>query len=165
MKSEFLTPHAKALISIAKNSGLTVQKVLQVSGLAPNTFYKVKADLVEDGLVIEKEEKNGKVKTKRLYLTERGSKIASRLIDLELLTKSAVERIPDVRPKTFAEKLLDIIGELEVTSGCAEKSEVVKRAEEVGLTNVEQLLKHLKVNGLIYEHSPNCYRRIFGESD
>ncbi len=57
-------------------------EALKLSGLAPNTLYKTKEELVEDGLIEEKEEQEGRIKKKRLYLTDKGKTIVQALLCL-----------------------------------------------------------------------------------
>ena len=175
MKSEFLTPHAKVLLAIARNSGMTTNEILRASGLAPNTFYKAKEQLVEDGLVQEVEQKNGRVKVKRLFLTPEGRRIANQLKTLEFLTKPMDEWIPSLKLKDEEDreeeddgrmlnpmvKLLNIIEELEKVGGCAKLEDIVKRAGEENLqANVNIVLRKMRRSGLIYEYMPNCYRKL-----
>ncbi|BBL46096.1 hypothetical protein [Metallosphaera sedula] len=82
MKSKFLTNYALVLRAVYINQGCTVNEALKLSGLAPNTFYRTKEELVEDGLIEEKDEQEGRIKKKRLYLTEKGKAILQGLLCL-----------------------------------------------------------------------------------
>ena len=96
VKSKFFTNYASVIRAVYLHQGCTVNEALKYSGLAPNTFYKTKEDLVEDGLIEEKEIQEGKIKKKRLYLTERGKAIAQALLCLS----DALEKLGE----TIAEK-------------------------------------------------------------
>ncbi|ACZ35802.1 putative HTH transcriptional regulator [Betafusellovirus yellowstonense] len=82
MKSNFITNHALVIRAIFLHEGCTVNEALKYSTLAPNTFYKTKEELVNDGFIEEKEEQEGRIKKKRLYLTEKGQQIAQALLCL-----------------------------------------------------------------------------------
>ena len=163
MKSGFLTPHAKVLLVISRNPGLTVSKVLLVSGLAPNTFYKVKTELLEDGLIREVED-GGKLRTKRLYPTERGSRIAEILDRLEQLVSPSAAPVDFVTlmEKVEAEaKVLRVIKELEENNACVRPEDIAKTTG-LKLPEVNALLKALSAKGMVYEYIPGCYK-VFHE--
>lgn len=92
MKSKFLTNHAFVLRAVYINQGCTVNEALKLSSLAPNTFYKTKEELIEDGLITEREEQEGRIKKKRLYLTDKGKTIVQALLCLT----DALEKLGEV---------------------------------------------------------------------
>ncbi|ARM76373.1 MarR family winged helix-turn-helix transcriptional regulator [Acidianus manzaensis] len=95
MKSNFLTNHALVIRAIYLHQGCNVNEALKYSGLAPNTFYKVKVELVEDGFVEEKEIQEGKIKKKKLYLTNKGKDVAQGLLCLMDALEKAGEAITE----------------------------------------------------------------------
>ena len=82
MKSKFFTNYASVIRAVYLHEGCTVNEALKYSGLAPNTFYKTKEDLVGDGLIEEKEVQDGRIKKKKLYLTDKGKMVAQALLCL-----------------------------------------------------------------------------------
>ena len=163
MKSEFLTPHAKVLLAVKRNPGLTVSKTLLASGLAPNTFYKVKAELLEDGLIREVED-GGKLRTKRLYPTEKGSRIAEILSELEqLISPSAapVDFVTLMKNLETEARVLRAIKELEESNACVRPEDIAKTTG-LKLPEVDALLKALSAKGMVYEYTPGCYK-VFRE--
>ncbi|QXJ27111.1 ssDNA binding protein, Replication protein A (RPA)-like [Saccharolobus shibatae B12] len=59
-------------------------------------------------------------------------------------------------------KCLKIIEELEKAKGCAKLNDIIKRAMEEKLQELEvrKLLRDMEKYGIIYESKPDCYRRV-----
>ena len=76
MKTELFTVHARALIVIFRDPGITVKETADRLNVAPKVFSKVKKDLINDGLITEKREG----RFVRLYLTEKGEKVVRALM-------------------------------------------------------------------------------------
>ncbi|ADB87185.1 MarR family winged helix-turn-helix transcriptional regulator [Saccharolobus islandicus] len=184
MKSEFLTAHGKILLAIYSNEGCTVKEALERSYLAPNTFYKAKDELVEDKLVVEKEEQRGRTRVKRLYLTEKGLvivKALQMLVDaIDAISKigdnmphdtlsgvnlqGAIEtkRTEKSRKKEVMMALLKIINKITAVEECAKVADIITKAREEKIEEKEVIktLKELKKYGIIYESNLNCYKAI-----
>ncbi len=110
-KYGFGRAHHRVLHFVERNPGLRVASLLDILKITKQSLARVLKELVDQEFITQKTGPEDR-RERRLYATQKGSKLAEKLTDLQIKRiASALERAGPSSQQTLAQVLLGMIGE------------------------------------------------------